>query len=195
MNVEVRVRTSFVGASVLSDGGQCSLRVCIKCGRALLGRDVALSGSVGGCRIARDNVWSVQVWLRRSRQSTRRRWFFERVTSSDAENGRSFTDEEGEHSVENFMLCSFAQHACSPLLQGFLHEAELCKVALTCHFSLDVLYLCQEWVELFLEFSDLWSVCSLLQLFRSALPSRKGCNSTERVVMGDSTGIVVLQTS
>ena len=56
----------------------------------------------------------------------------------------SFTNEEGEHSVENFMLCSCAQHACSLLLQGFLHEEELCKVALTCRFSLDVLYLCQE---------------------------------------------------
>ena len=31
----------------------------------------------------------------------------------------------------------------SPLLQGFLHEEELGKVALTCHLSLDVLYLCQ----------------------------------------------------
>ena len=26
--------------------------------------------------------------------------------------GRSFSDEEGEHSVENFMLCSFAHRAC-----------------------------------------------------------------------------------
>ena len=40
--------------------------------------------------------------------------------------------------VENLVLCSLAHHACSPLLQGFLHEEELCKVALTCHFSLDV---------------------------------------------------------
>ena len=69
---------------------------------------------------------------------------FERVTSSDAEDGRSFSDEEGDHNVENFLLCSFAQHACSPLLQGFLHQEELCKVALTCHFSLDVMFLCQD---------------------------------------------------
>ena len=31
------------------------------------------------------------------------------------------------------------------LLQGFLHEEELCKVALTCHFSLDVIFLCEDW--------------------------------------------------
>ena len=53
------------------------------------------------------------------------------------------SDEEGEHNVENIMLCSFAHHACSPLLLGFLHEEEMCKVAVTCHFSLDVIFLCQ----------------------------------------------------
>ena len=52
--------------------------------------------------------------------------------------GRS-CDEEGEHNVENIMLCYFAHHACSPLLQGFVHEAKLCKVALTCRFALDVI--------------------------------------------------------
>ena len=34
-----------------------------------------------------------------------------------------------KHTVENFTLCSSAQHACSPLLQYFLHEVELGKVA------------------------------------------------------------------
>ena len=53
------------------------------------------------------------------------------------------SDEEGEHNVENIMLCSFAHHACSPLLQGFLHEKELCQVALTCHSALDFTFLCQ----------------------------------------------------
>ena len=45
---------------------------------------------------------------------------FERVNSSDAEDDRSVSDEEGEHNVENFILCSFAHHACSPLLQKYL---------------------------------------------------------------------------
>ena len=52
--------------------------------------------------------------------------------------GRAFLD--GEHDVENFVLCSFVNCRCSPLLQGFLHE---CKVAMTCHFSLDALFFCQ----------------------------------------------------
>ena len=30
------------------------------------------------------------------------------------------SDEEGDHNVENIMLCSFAHHACGPLLQGVL---------------------------------------------------------------------------
>ena len=79
-------------------------------------------------------------------------------TSSDNEDGRFFSNEEGGHNVENFILCSIANHACSPLLQGFLHEEELCKVAATCHFSLGVSFLCQGWVERSLSFSDLWSV-------------------------------------
>ena len=62
-------------------------------------------------------------------------------TSSDKEDGR-FSDEEGEHNVEKFMLCSFAQHACGPLLQRILEE--LCEVALSCHLSLDVIFLCQD---------------------------------------------------
>ena len=36
---------------------------------------------------------------------------------------------KGEHNVDNFMRCSFAYPARSPLLQGFLREEELCKVA------------------------------------------------------------------
>ena len=58
--------------------------------------------------------------------------------SSDNEHDLFSSDEEGEHNVENFLLFS----ACSPLLQSFLHGEELCKVALICHFSLDVTFLC-----------------------------------------------------
>ena len=43
-------------------------------------------------------------------------------TSSDTEDGRSFSDEDGVHNVENFVPCSFAHHACSPLLQRCSHE-------------------------------------------------------------------------
>ena len=51
---------------------------------------------------------------------------------------------KGEHNVKNFVLCSFANHVCSPLVQDVLHEEELCKLALTRHFSLDVIFLCQD---------------------------------------------------
>ena len=51
--------------------------------------------------------------------------------SSDDEDDLFFADEEGEHNVENIMLCSFVHHARSPRMQGVLHEEELCKVALS----------------------------------------------------------------
>ena len=60
---------------------------------------------------------------------------FDRVSAS--ENGDVQSD-------EHFVLCSVAQHACSPLLQGGLQEEEeVCKVALACHFALDVILPCQ----------------------------------------------------
>ena len=55
----------------------------------------------------------------------------------------SSSDEEGENHDENIMLCSFAHHGCRPLLQGFVYEEELCKVALTYRFAFDVIFLCQ----------------------------------------------------
>ena len=63
---------------------------------------------------------------------------------SDAEDDLLSSDEEGEHNVENFMVCSFAHHACSPLLQGFLHEKELNNVVLTCPCSVGVLLFSQD---------------------------------------------------
>ena len=48
-----------------------------------------------------------------------------------------FFDEESEQNVENIMPCSFAHYAHNLILQEFLHEEELCKVARTCHFALD----------------------------------------------------------
>ena len=63
------------------------------------------------------------------------------------------------------MLCSFAHHACSPLLQGFLHEEALCKVPLLCHFALDMSFpLSGLGGILFLEFCSLHSAASCLTL-------------------------------
>ena len=66
--------------------------------------------------------------------------------SSVAEDGLFSSEEEGEHNLENFLLCSFAHPACSPVLQGFQvqHEEEMCRVALTCRFSFDVIFFCQD---------------------------------------------------
>ena len=64
--------------------------------------------------------------------------------SSDEEDGHFSSDEEGQHNMDNIVLCSFAHLACSQFLQGFLHEEELCKVALTCHFASDVIFLCSD---------------------------------------------------
>ena len=41
------------------------------------------------------------------------------------------------------MLCSFAHLACSALLHRFVYVEQLCKVALTCRFEMDVLFLWQ----------------------------------------------------
>ena len=135
--------------------------------------------------------------------------------SSDAEDGLFSSDEESEHNVENFVLCSFAHHACSPLLQGFLHDEGLCKVALACHFSfgcdLSVSGLSgSPSLELSLWHSaasfltmqrcrvatavrgcepwcciDMWSEFAHFCCVLSLLPSRMGCKNMERGVMGD----------
>ena len=64
-------------------------------------------------------------------------WLMEGL-SSDDEHDLFSSDEEGARNVENFLLCSFAHPACSPSMQGFLLEEELCKVALVCHFSVRI---------------------------------------------------------
>ena len=45
--------------------------------------------------------------------------------SSNAEDDLFSSGEDGEHNVDSFMRCSSAHHACSPFLQGFLHEEDL----------------------------------------------------------------------
>ena len=66
-------------------------------------------------------------------------------SSFDTSWSHGSASENGDvHTVENFVLCSFAHHVCSPLLQGDLREEELCKVTLTCRFALDVIFLSQD---------------------------------------------------
>ena len=54
--------------------------------------------------------------------------------SSASSSDTSWSDENASenrdvHNVEKCVHCSFAHHACSPLLQGGLQEEELCEVA------------------------------------------------------------------
>ena len=89
-------------------------RACRKCGKGLLGRE--------SCGLAHDRpkkygpYGKLFFFLTKKEPTTSEKVVgFERVTSSDDEDGRSVSDEEGEHNVENVTLCSFAHHACSPL--------------------------------------------------------------------------------
>ena len=51
---------------------------------------------------------------------------------------------KGEHNAGNFVLCSGAHPASISLLQNFQSDEEVCKVVLTCHFSPEVIFLCQD---------------------------------------------------
>ena len=99
---------------------------------------------------------------------------FERNTARDAEDRESFSDEDDEHSVENFMLCSSVHLACSPILEAFVHEEELCKVALTSSVVGRVVPLSGLSVCVLLEFSELRSIRPLLQHFLNTSPIMEG---------------------
>ena len=68
------------------------------------------------------------------------------IFSSSATSRSAETESEADDSqdVESIVLCFFTHQACSPLLQFDLQGEELCKVALKCHFALDVVFLCGE---------------------------------------------------
>ena len=70
---------------------------------------------------ARVSIWAMTMASPSVSSSTASSWSAETVSEID-----------GEHNVENIMLCSSAHHACSPLLQGNVQEEDLCKVSLTC---------------------------------------------------------------
>ena len=71
----------------------------------------------------------------------------------DDEDGMSSSQEEGEHNVEKFLLCSFVHHACSPLLQESLHEIMLRSER---------------------SFSGVWSVVYCCSFFLSVSPIEEG---------------------
>ena len=102
--------------------------------------------------------------------------------SADAENGGSSSDEDGEHMWTMSCCRSFAHRTCSPFLQGFVHEEELCTLLVGCVIPLSGLSAVLSvgflsW--LVVSFVHCCGVCWTL------LPSWKGCIRMERVVMGD----------
>ena len=160
MIVEIWVRRSCVRVSQVFVLSLCPpgwrlvqlvQRICRRFGKGLAGKECGFfwkRGMLWACarqqasgmsrRSMGHSPSSSSALSVRSQQAARELWV------SDTEDVMSSSEEEGEHNVDNFMLCSVAHHACSPLLQESLHEVELRKVALTCHCSLGVVYLCQK---------------------------------------------------
>ena len=65
--------------------------------------------------------------------------------SADAEDGVFSSEEEGGHKVETFVLCSFATSCVQSALARSLARRKSCAMAtLTCHFSLEVIFLCED---------------------------------------------------
>ena len=50
---------------------------------------------------------------------------FERDTSSDTEDGESFSGEDEEHTVENFMWCSFAHFCVQSVSAGLVARGDV----------------------------------------------------------------------
>ena len=49
-------------------------------------------------------------------------------------------DEEAQYNIWNKMLELFTQHGDCPVLQYQLEDWETCRVALSCHFALDIVF-------------------------------------------------------
>ena len=173
----------------MAAGAKFVQRICRRYGRGLAGKECGLfwmRGMLWVCArkpasgMSKYGPFAELLFFLVKKEPTSR-W---KVVGSerDTEDGMSSSEEQGEHKVENFMLCSSAHHVCSPLLQEPSHEVELCSVALTSFFVGLVVPL-SEVRGAFLEF--VWRVVSgpLLQRSSALLLSRKGCNRMERVVM------------
>ena len=67
---------------------------------------------------------------------------YEYVESSSDTND---TEEEENHNTWNTLLEILTMPGSSPAIQQGLFDWELCRVALSCHFALDVLCMSMEW--------------------------------------------------
>ena len=55
--------------------------------------------------------------------------------------GTSDSEEEENHNTWNMLLELLTLPGSSPAMQRGVRDLELCRVALSCHFALDVIYL------------------------------------------------------
>ena len=53
--------------------------------------------------------------------------------------------EEEHHNTWNALLEALTMPGSSPAIQQSLQDWEVCRVALSCHFELDILYMSMEW--------------------------------------------------
>ena len=55
------------------------------------------------------------------------------------------TEEEESHNTWNALLGAHTMPGSSPPKQHSLQDCEVCRMALSCHFVLDILYMSMEW--------------------------------------------------
>ena len=55
------------------------------------------------------------------------------------------TEEEENHNTRNALLEALTMPGSSPAMQHSLQDWEVCRVALSCHFALDILHMSMEW--------------------------------------------------
>ena len=63
---------------------------------------------------------------------------------ADNSSETSGTDEDENLNTWNALLELLTMQGSSPAIQQSLQDREVCRVALSCHFSLDILYLSME---------------------------------------------------
>ena len=70
---------------------------------------------------------------------------YEYVEYAENSSETSDTDEEENLDTWSALLEVLTMPGCSPAIQQGLQDWEVCRVALSCHFSLDILYLSMAW--------------------------------------------------
>ena len=67
------------------------------------------------------------------------------VAAHEYVGGTSDTDEDENHNTWNALVEALTMPGSSPALQQSLQDWEVCRVALSCPFALDILYMSMAW--------------------------------------------------